>query len=114
MGAAKERRRVTAVWRDAVQAWLDDAGHGGRVKLAKVAGCEPGTITKLLDGSTKTSPFVEPISEFLGLTLLPEQYVTEDLLRLHRKLNAIHTSDIAVLENILDTYLGKSHKKTPH
>lgn len=105
---AKKRWRVTEQWRSLVLEWIGENGHGARRELARVAGCKESTITKLLDGTTSTSPLVEPISQHVGLTVIHESYVTEEVLRIYEKLGQISEEDYATLESVVDAYLAKS------
>jgi hypothetical protein len=106
-----KRRRITKAWRRRVNQWGADRGHGAWRELAKAAGCKESTITKLRDGSSKTSPYVDAISDHIGLVFYGEEYISPELLRLYKKLQSLPDDALDNIEPLVDAFAAKNQNK---
>lgn len=110
-GIKRKRRRITKAWRRRVKQWADDRGHGSRRELAKAAGCKESTVTKILDGSSATSPYVDAISSHIGLVFFGEEYISPELLRVYKKLQSLPDGELDNIEPLVDAFTAKNQNK---
>lgn len=89
------RRRVIEILEDPSNEW-------NRSSLATAIGCKPTQMTKLLNGTTKSSPLIRRISEKLAIAQL-EPYVVDPRLRgiIEMFLELDSDEDIAFIEKAI-------------